>query len=186
MSTRSSSTHPLPRLERLLLDGDVDPELSDYLRAVGFQVEMAPRDNPDVIQNDVALLRFARAQRRILVCHDQHRDRATQLRLFPEIYNRGGNIITIGGDSSQPLLLALGKILVHHREWANWFLEHPQGGKVVLHKDKWVPTSAEEFMQRHLRHINRGLESTVLPPRQPRPRGSSPNVPPEQLPLHPT
>ncbi len=40
------------------MDGDVDPELSDYLRAVGFQVEMAPRDNPDVIQNDVALLRL--------------------------------------------------------------------------------------------------------------------------------
>ena len=167
------------------MDGDVDPELSDYLRAVGFQVEMAPRDNPDVIQNDVALLRLHERNAASWYATNIVTEQPNCV-VFPEIYNWGGNIITIGGDSSQPLLLALGKILIHHREWANWFLEHPQGGKVVLHKDRWIPTSAEEFMQRHLRHINRGLESTVLPPRQPRPRRSSPNVPPEQLPLHPT
>ena len=62
---RNTSTRRFPRLERLLLDGDIDPELGDYLRAVGFNVRFAPRDNP-IIEDDVEVLRLARRQNRIL------------------------------------------------------------------------------------------------------------------------
>ena len=88
-----------------MLDGDIDPELADYLRAVGFDVQLAPRDNPQVIENDVAVLRYTRRRRRIVVCHDRHRDRESELELFPEIYNNAGRILRIGGDSSQSLLV---------------------------------------------------------------------------------
>ena len=181
MNTRSFLTRPSRKPERLLLDGDVDPELLGYLLAVGFDAQLAPRDNSPVIRDDVELLRFARSRRRILVCHDQHRDRTTQLRLYPEIYNRGGKIITIGGDSSQHHLLALGKVLIHYAEWSNWFVENPRGGKVVLHKEKWRHTSSDDMMRMHLHHRYRGLDTPELPPRRPRSGRPSHNPPTEQF-----
>ena len=147
-----------------MLDGDIDPELANYLRAVGFDVQLAPRDNPQVIENDVAVLRYARRRRRIVVCHDRHKDLESELQLFPEIYNNGGHILRIGGDSSQPLLLALGKITVHYDCWSKWFSSNPQGGRVAIYKDKCVPTTAAEFMKRHLRRIYVGHDVPPLPP----------------------
>jgi hypothetical protein len=149
-----------------LLDGDIDPELADYLRAVGFDVQLAPRDNPQVIENDVEVLRYARRRRRIVVCHDRHRDRESELELFPEIYNNGGRILRIGGDSSQSLLLALGKVTVHYTSWSTWFSSNPKGGRVVLHKDKCIPTTAEDFMERHLHRIYVSHDIPPLPPKR--------------------
>ena len=146
-----------------MLDGDIDPELADYLRAVGFDVQFAPRDNPQVIENDVEVLRYARRRRRIVVCHDRHKDRESELVLFPEIYNNGGRILRIGGDSSQQLLLALGKVTVHYDSWSKWFSSNPQGGRIALYKDSWTPTTAEEFMKRHLHRIYVGHDIPPLP-----------------------
>ncbi len=139
MITRDSSIHPLHRLERLLLDGDIDPELADYLRAVGFEVEFAPRGSK-LIRDDVKVLRLARKQGRILVCHDQHSDKETRLRLYPELYSHGGKILQIGGDSSQMAVTALGKVLVWRENWEPWFREND--GKVVVYKDRCIPKSA--------------------------------------------
>ena len=139
MSTNDSLTPLLPKLEPLLLDGDIDPELAGYLRAVGFDVCFAPRGS-SLIRDDVKVLRFARKQGRILVCHDQHRDKETKLRLYPELYSRGGKILQIGGDSSQMILTALGKILIWRENWEPWFRDND--GVVIVHKDSWVPRSA--------------------------------------------
>ncbi len=139
MSTSNFLTHPLPKLERLLLDGDIYPELADYLRAVGFDVSFAPRGSK-LIRDDVKVLRLARKQGRILVCHDQHNDKETRLRLYPELHNHGGKILQIGGDSSQMVLTALGKILVWRENWEPWFIEND--GKVVVYKDRCIPKSA--------------------------------------------
>ena len=180
---RNTSTRRFPRLERLLLDGDIDPELGDYLRAVGFNVRFAPRDNP-IIEDDVKVLRLARRQNRILVCHDKHSDRSTRLRLYPEIYNRRGNILHIGGDSSQPLVTALGKVVVHYEHWSAWFKAHPNGGRVSVHSTKWSSTSAEKLMTRHMSHIYVGDEVPPIPPRRSRgPRPRRPSGTSEQLPL---
>ncbi len=139
MSTSDSLTPPLHKLERLLLDGDIDPELADYLRAVGFDVRFAPRGSK-LIRDDVKVLRLARKQGRILVCHDQHSDKETRLRLYPELHSHGGKILQIGGDSSQMVLTALGKILVWRENWEPWF--RGNDGKVVVYKDRWIPKSA--------------------------------------------
>lgn len=139
MSTSDSLTPPLHKLERLLLDGDIDPELADYLRAVGFEVRFAPRGSK-LIRDDVKVLRLARKQGRILVCHDQHSDKETRLRLYPELFSRGGKILQIGGDSSQTVLTALGKVIVWRENWEPWF--RGNDGKVVVYKDRWIPKSA--------------------------------------------
>ena len=102
-------------LDKLLLDGDTDPELAGYLRAVGYDVAFVPRGG-STIRDDVKVLRLARRQGRILVCHDAHRDMETQLHLFPELYRRGGKILQIKGDSSQDLLTALGKVITWRLE----------------------------------------------------------------------
>jgi len=139
LSTSDFLIHPLHHLERLLLDGDIDPELADYLRALGFQVRFAPRGSK-LIRDDVKVLRLARKQGRILVCHDQHSDKETRLRLYPELHGHGGKILQIGGDSSQMVLTALGKILVWRENWEPWF--RANDGKVVVYKDRWIPKSA--------------------------------------------
>jgi hypothetical protein len=137
--TSDSSKRPLQNLELLLLDGDIDPELAVYLRAVGFEVTFAPRGSK-LIRDDVKVLRLARKQGRILVCHDQHSDKETRLRLYPELYSHGGKILQIGGDSSQLAVTALGKVLVWRENWEPWFKEND--GKVILYKDKCIPKSA--------------------------------------------
>ena len=139
MNTSNSSVPQLPKLERLLLDGDIDPELAGYLRAVGFEVRFAPRGSM-LIRDDVEVLRLARKQGRILVCHDQHSDKETRLRLYPELRSHGGRILQIGGDSSQMALTALGKILAWRENWGPWFREND--GKVAVYKDRWVSKSA--------------------------------------------
>ena len=174
----------MPRLERLLLDGDIDPELADYLRAVGFDVHFAPRNDP-IIEDDVQVLRYARRRRRILVCHDKHQGLDSELRLFPEMYNNAGRILRIGGDSSQPLLGALGKILVHYGQWAEWFRSNPHGGRIVVHSHRCITTTADEFMARHMRRVYAGDEVPPLPPRRSGRRGPRPtDTPIEQFRLN--
>ena len=184
MPTKNTSIRRLPKLERLLLDGDIDPELADYLKAVGFDVQLAPRNDP-VIRNDVQVLRYARKRGRIVVCHDKHRGIESELELFPEIYHRGGRILRITDDSSQSLISALGKIAVHYTEWSEWFKANSQGGRVVVSKQKCVKTTADEFMQRHLHRVYRTPETLPLPPRRKnyRRRRKSP-TPPGQTRLH--
>ena len=185
MATKNILIRRLPKLERLLLDGDVDPELADYLKAVGFDVLLAPRNNP-LIRDDVQVLRYARRRRRIVVCHDRHRDLESELELFPEIYHNGGRILRITGDSSQSLVLALGKITLHFEEWSEWFKANPQGGRVVVSKDKCRKTTANAFMERHLYRVQLITDVLPLPARRRHyGRRSKSTVPPGQSRLHP-
>lgn len=165
MPSKNILIRRLPKLERLLLDGDVDPELADYLNAVGFDVLLAPRGDP-LIRDDVEVLRYARRRRRIVVCHDNHKGFESELELFPEMYHNGGRILRIAGDSSQSLLFALGKITLHYQEWSNWFKSNPQGGRVVVTKQKCITTTAEQFMKRHLRKRYLTSNDIPLPPRR--------------------
>ena len=79
-----SSLTVLPRLERLLLDTDLDVDIQPYLEAVGFQTHFALHVDADE-RDDVALVRWARENCYILVCHDKHKDRTTRLELYPEL-----------------------------------------------------------------------------------------------------
>ena len=71
-----TSTGLLPRLERLVLDNDVNRQVQDYLKAVGFDVTLITQADVDV-RDDVAILSWARSEGRFLLCHDKHRDRET-------------------------------------------------------------------------------------------------------------
>ena len=162
-----------------MLDGDTDPELADYLRAVGYDVTLAPRGG-STIRDDVKVLRLARGQGRILVCHDAHRDRETQLRLFPELYRRGGKILKITGDSSQDLLTALGKIITWRLEWSNWFSEND--GRVVVHKGGWRKQTAADLV--NFVSLQRVQDvGPVVPKRRTRTIRRRRQIPPEQQPL---
>jgi len=130
-NTKNASTKCLPRLERLLLDTDVNVELEPLLQAVGFRTKFALRVGVNV-RKDTDILRWARRHRRILVCHDKYRDKETQLELFPELYRNGGRIIRIGGKPGQDIYTSLGKILLHRQEWIKWFKEND--GIVTVHQ----------------------------------------------------
>ena len=120
----------LPRLGRIFLDADVDARLEQYLAAVGFDVIFATRTNVD-IHDDVAVLKWARRHRRIMVTHDKFRDGPTKYKLYREVYENGGKIIQIVRKRNQTPPLLLGKILVHMRDWEAFFEENE--GIVLLH-----------------------------------------------------
>lgn len=121
----------LPKLERLLLDTDVNAYVERYLTAVGFDVLFAARVDVDV-RDDTAILKWARRHRRILVCHDKHRDGQTRVKLFLEVYENGGRVIRIGGTPDQPPITSVGKILVRRADWSAFFKEN-NDGMVLVH-----------------------------------------------------
>lgn len=132
----------MPKLERLLLDADVNPELIPLLRAIGFHAEFAPSLGVN-IRNDRSLLRWARRHRYILVCHDKFKDKQTRVELYPELYNRGGQIIQIGGGPAQDPYAALGKLLVNRNDWLEWFKNHD--GYVLVHSQGMKKRDANEL-----------------------------------------
>ena len=54
------------KLERLLLDADVNVHLVGYLEAIGFDVEFAPRVKGLDIHHDAELVKWARSHNEIL------------------------------------------------------------------------------------------------------------------------
>ena len=140
----------LPRLERLLLDTDLDVDIQPYLEAVGFQTHFALHADADE-RSDVALLRWARKHDHVLVCHDKHKDRSTRLELYPELNTNGGRILRITGDSSQDVLTALGKILVNREKWRTWFEDN--NGEIILKVDGVIYRTADELYRMVERHL---------------------------------
>ncbi len=153
----------LPRLERLLLDADLDVEIQPYLEAVGFQTQFALTISADH-RSDVDLLRWARTNDHILVCHDQHKDRSTRIELFPELKVNGGRILRITGDSSQDVLTAVGKILVNREKWSSWF--EANDGLVILKMDGVIYRTADELystVERYLDPVARVRDRESMP-----------------------
>ena len=140
----------LPRLERLLLDTDLDVDIQPYLEAVGFQTHFALHVDADE-RDDVALVRWARENCYILVCHDKHKDRTTRLELYPELKANGGHILRITGDSSQDVLTALGKILVNREKWRAWFKDND--GEVILKMDGVIYNPADKLYSMVEKHL---------------------------------
>lgn len=150
-STRRS--RQLPKLGRIFLDADVDARLEQYLAAVGFDVIFATRTEVD-IHDDVAVLKWARRHRRIMVTHDKFRDGPTKYKLYREVYENGGKIIQIVRKKNQSPPLLLGKILVHMGDWRTFFEENE--GIVLLH------STGMKRMPRE--HLIRQIQSTFADP----------------------
>ncbi len=179
-STRNSSTKQLPKLERLLLDTDINVELEPLLKAVGFRTEFALRVGVD-IRKDTAILRWARRHRYILVCRDKYGDRQTQVQLFPELYRNGGKVIRIGGSPSQDVYTSLGKILLHRQEWIEWFKGND--GIVTVHQGmtKRDAQKLYQIVQGGMDLVDRPVQTlrSRKPPRKQMKRRSK-QPPPEQ------
>jgi hypothetical protein len=101
----------------------------DLLNRVGFRAQSILA--LDIENNDVEALKWARRNRCILVCHDQHKDTQTRYAFHEEMYRRGGKVIRIGGEPGQDPLFALGKILAQRPAWQRHFEEHPSGQAIV-------------------------------------------------------
>jgi hypothetical protein len=130
----NSSTDRPPKLERLLLDGDITTPLEELIKRVGFDAVSA-RKLGVILRSDTLLLQYAKLHNFFaVVCHDTHGDRATREELYPELYHRGGRIIRIGGGPQQDAHLALGKFLVHAPRWREWF--ETNQGIYVCQRDK--------------------------------------------------
>jgi len=126
---------------------------------------------------------LSRKEGRILVCHDQHKDKETKLRLYPEMYKRGGKILQIGGDSSQNILNALGKILIWREQWSPWFEEND--GKVIVHKERPIFQTALMLVNRVISQQSYDV-GQVLSTRKRKSRKKvirKRHIPPEQTPL---
>lgn len=153
------------------MDTDLDVDIQPYLEAVGFQTHLALHIDADE-RSDVALLRWARENRHILVCHDKHKDRSTRLELFPELNTNGGHILRITGDSSQDVLTALGKILVNREKWNTWFKEND--GLIILKKEGVIYRSAQELYRMVKRHLEDADPAKRIRDRKPARAGKRP------------
>ena len=150
------SLQPLPRLERLLIDTDVNPHLARYLRAVGFNVLFAAKVKVDY-RDDIAIIKWARSHSRIVVTHDRYRDRATKIRACQEIYENGGQVIQVSRGQSQTPLTSLGKILAHREDWVKFFQEND--GMVLVHQTGMTPMPRAYL----IRQIQSQLDLPALP-----------------------
>lgn len=176
MRKRSIKRSSPPKLERLLLDGDVNAYLERYLTAIGFDVVFATRVDVD-IRDDTAILRWARSHRRIMVCHDRFRDGQTKMRLYSEIYNNGGRIIRIGGRPDQDPLTSLGKIIVHRQDWLEFFSDN--AGMVLVHMTG-MRKMPRAHLLRQIQNVMFDPTDSLQRPRKPRQQVSRRNPPPTE------
>ena len=168
-----------PKLERLLLDADVNAYLGRYLESIGFDVLFAPKVTVN-IRDDTAVLKWARRRRRILVCHDRFKDGQTRTKLFFEIFQNGGRVIRIGGGPQQSIQSSLGKILVQRRHWLDFFAEH-EHGMVVVHEQGMRKLTRED-LYRQLQGVLVDPVAALERPKKPRKyRPRKREVPPAQL-----
>lgn len=152
MSTNNTSTND-SRREGFLIDSDVDPELVDLLKKLGFQAENVLQVN--VPNDDTQLLIWARQHGYILVCHDKHRDAKTRYSFYGEMRYRGGHVLRISGEPGQPALFALGKILVHRPKWQEEFSQ--SSGECVVYPSGSTFTPAKTLFERSQPLVKRML-----------------------------
>lgn len=157
-----------PKLESLLVDADVDPCLIQYLRVVGFNAKFV-LDVKVNVHDDAAIIRWAREHNRIVVCHDKYKDRETKFKVFQEIYEHGGHAIQISRGSNQEPLTCLGKLLIHHSVWTEFFKQND--GIVLIHQGGMKPMP-RAYLIRQLQGIMGDKKSVIgdIPLKSPHPR----------------
>lgn len=190
MSKPKSEPKPFPKLERLLVDVDMNKTLLPYLKAVGFDVLFA-RDTKVNIKSDRALVAYARHYHRILICHDRHqKPQKHKLEVCKEIYQHGGRVIQVAGDPKQDPLTSLGKILANRYKWMNFF--NGNDGIVTTYDNREMKTMKREELFYKIEQISTKIKSgfkldikPMISPKAPhKPAKRKPNpIPSQQLPL---
>ena len=170
-----------PRLERLILDADVNALLVPYLEAVGFDVLFAPRIPEVNIHDDTAIVKWARRHHRFFVCHDKFNDKQTRLKLYFEVFENGGQIIQIHGGPQQHPIASLGKILVNREKWLGFFREYEDGiVRLSTHDARYYPP---DKLHREIQRLVVDPIGALDRPRKARKRRFGP-VPPDQYRLN--
>jgi hypothetical protein len=138
------------------------------LRVVGFDVASA-KDVKVGFRDDVKLVRYARHYKRILVCHDRHRDKPgdkeTRIRIRQEIYNHGGQVIEVSGSPKQPELTSLGKILTHRAKWKEFFENND--GIVILYENRDIKAIPREALIQQVQGLLAHPTIPPIPPKSP-------------------
>lgn len=188
MTSNEASTgqqlRPPERLERFIIDTDVNARLVGYLRAIGFDVVLASQVNVN-IHDDVAILRWARGHHRFFVCHDKFKDGQTRIRMRVEVYNNGGQIIRIGGKPNQHPLTSLGKILAQRMHWLDFFQKNGDG-MVVVH-EQGMRSLTRDDLYRDVQRTMIDPTDALMRPRKTTTRARRPpKRVPEQLSFIPT
>ncbi len=161
-----------PRLERLILDADVNALLVPYLKAVGFDVVFAPEITEVNIHDDTDIVKWARRHRRYLVCHDKFKDKQTRLKLYFEVFENGGQVIQINGGPQQDPTTSLGKILVNRENWLGFFHEYEDG--IVRLSTHSVKTYPPDKLYREIQRLVVDPIRALERPRKPRKRRFGP------------
>lgn len=148
-----------PERERFLVDTDVDVEVIDLLRRLGFRARnalmvKAPND-------DTQLLIWARDHDYILVCHDKHRDAKARYSFYAEMYYRGGRVIRIGGQPGQDALWAVGKLLAQRPTWQEHFRQ--DSGECVVHPSGCNFNTAAKLFERSTYTLRLPFEDPAVP-----------------------
>jgi hypothetical protein len=133
-------------------------------------------------------VRWAKRNRYILVCHDGYKERFTRQDLYPELHNRGGQVIRVTtpkGRKQDPLTV-VGKIIASRLEpsggWRTFFDEY-QGIATVGHGNPRFE-KAEDLFVRVQQPMDLAVDPVeamkqITPPRKrekkPRPRHNNPD-----------
>ncbi len=161
MNTNDISTEKpsQPKLERFLVDSDIDPELVLLLRKIGSRSTHATYHDK-IPNDDTKYLIWARSHGYILVCHDKHRDAKTRYSFYSEMYYRGGQVIRVG-QPGQNVLRLLGVILAQRHAWQKHFSN--DSGEAVVHPSGCNFTKAEELLKRSSYSMRLPFEDPSIP-----------------------
>ena len=163
MSTNDISTDkPQPqliKLERFLVDSDIDPELVLLLRKIGFKATHATW-HANIPNDDTKYLIWGRKRGYILVCHDKHRDAKTRCSFYSEMYYHGGQVIRVGVPGQSPLRL-LGCILAQRYKWQKHF--NDDSGVAVVHPSGCNFTTAYELLERSKYELRLPFNDPAIP-----------------------
>ncbi|MDD5702793.1 MAG: DUF5615 family PIN-like protein [Dehalococcoidales bacterium] len=161
MNTNDISTEkPSPsKLERFLVDSDIDPELVFLLRKIGSRSTHATWHDK-IPNDDTEYLIWARNHGYILVCHDKHSDTKTKYSFHSEMYYHGGQVIRVGKPGQDTLRL-LGMILAQRHAWQEHFSN--DSGEVVVHPSGCNFTNAEELLKRSSYKMRLPFEDPSIP-----------------------
>jgi hypothetical protein len=156
-STDRPQSHDI--LERFLVDSDIDPELVDLLRKIGFKATHATW-HPNIPNDDTRYLQWGREHNYILLCHDKHRDAKTRLAFYSEMFYHGGQIIRVGKPGHSVLRL-LGCILAQRHMWQEYFKQ--DSGEASVHPSGCNFTSASELLKRSKYELKLPFEDPAIP-----------------------